>query len=85
MTAKDEVYFIYSKQQIEEDTEINARIGRKFVPGDVSVGNNRVKYSKILLVSDLDKMISVYPDTKIVAQGIYGNMKFTKIDDSFIR
>ena len=85
MNAKDEVYFMYSQQQIDTDTEINARIGRKFIPGDVSIGNNRAKYSKILLTSDLDKMIAMYPDAKIVTKGIYGNMKFTKIDDSFVR
>lgn len=85
MTAKDDVYFIYSTQQIEEDKAINARIGSKFIPGNVSIGNTIVKYSKILLKSDLDKMTAMYPDVNIVAQGTLGNFKYTKIDDGFIR
>ena len=85
MGPKDNVYFVYSKQQIEEDKQINSKIGRKFDPGDVSIGNTRAKYSKIILVNDLDKMTSMYPDTKIVTQGIYGNIKFTPIDNGFVR
>lgn len=85
MTAKDEVYFLYSKQQIEEDTAINLNIGRKFIPGDVSVGNERKKYSKIIETKDLNKMMSMYPDVKIVVKGILASMKYTKIDNSFIK
>ena len=85
MTTKDEVYFVYSIQQVEEDKSINSRVGRKFIPGYVSVGNDRMKYSKILLKTDLEKMTSRYPDVNIVAQGVLGNFKYTKIDDGFVR
>lgn len=84
MTAKDEVYFVYSASQIAQDKKINSNIGRKFECGDVSVGTKRIKYSKIVLQSDIDKMTAMYPDTKIVAKGTYGTMKFTKIDNDFI-
>lgn len=85
MNAKDSVYFVYSQQQIDDDRVINGNIGRKFDPGDVSIGNSRVKYSKIILMDDLTKMTSNYPDTKIVAQGTLGNFKYTEIDNGFIK
>lgn len=85
MNAKDEVYFMYSKQQIEDDKAINLKIGRKFIPGDVSVGNERKKYSKIIETKDLKKMTATYPDAEIVTKGLYGSMKFTRIDNSFIK
>jgi hypothetical protein len=85
MGPKDNVYFVYSDQQIKEDKQINNNIGRKFEPGNVSIGNTRAKYSKIILTSDLDKMTAMYPDTKIVTQGILGNIKYTAIDNGFVR
>ena len=85
MSPKDNVYFVYSQQQVDEDKATAARIGRKFNPGNVSIGNTTVKYSKILLQADIDKMTSMYPDTKIVAQGILGNIKYTPIDNGFGR
>jgi len=85
MTNRDEVRFVYSQQQIAEDTSINARVGRTFVPGQVSVGNTRMQYSKIILRDELNKMTSVYPDTKVVAEGVLGNFKYTKVDEGFIK
>ena len=85
MNDKDEVYFIYSKQQVEEDKQINLQIGRKFIPGDVSVGNEKKKYSKIIETKDLNKMLALYPDTEIIIKGLYGSIKFTKIDNGYIK
>lgn len=85
MTAKDEVYFTYSQLQIAQDKEIANKIGRRFECGDVSVGTSKVKYSKIILQSDIDKMTKVYPDTKIVASGKLGDLKYTPIVNDFIR
>lgn len=85
MDAKDDVVFVYSTQQIEEDTVINRNIGRAFIPGNVSVGNDRLKYSKIVLKDDLNKMVSQYPDTKIVTSGKLGDFKYTKINNDYIK
>lgn len=85
MGPKDNVIFVYSQQQINDDKRINERIGRKFDPGFVAIGNTRAKYSKIILNTDLDKMTATYPDTKIVTSGILGNIKYTNIDNGFIR
>lgn len=85
MNSRDYVVFVYSKQQIDEDRAINAKINRNFIPGEVSVGSDRIKYSKILLKDELPKMTSMYPDSKIVAEGTLGNFKYTKINNDFIR
>lgn len=83
MSPKDDVYFVYSTQQVEEDKAMAKRLGRQFAPGNVSIGPKTAKYSKIILQKDLDKMTAVYPDTKIVAKGILGNIKYTPLNNGF--
>ena len=55
-------YFIYSKEQFRERTEVEARLGRKFHVGTVIVRGQHKNYTQ--LVSNLDSIR--YSDYKIV-------------------
>lgn len=77
--------FVYSDIQVKTDKSINKKIGRDFKCGDVSIGSNRKKYSKIIEKSELQSMCSQYPDTKIVAEGKLSEMNYTEITNNFIK
>ncbi len=67
-------YFLYSEIQINEKNEILAKSAKEFVPGIVTIGGRRVKFSQM---SDTPKMPR-YIDTKIVAQGELEEMTVVK-------
>jgi len=66
------VYFLYSEEQLREKNEILRPRGKEFVPGTVYVGSSRLKYTQQSNSETMDK----YFDTKIVAKGILGKMRF---------
>ena len=76
----DEVIFIYSEMQDLEEKNIAKNIGKTFVCGDVSTGSTIKKYSKMIKPSELNQMIGLYPDAKIIAQGNLSKMSYTKTE-----
>lgn len=85
MSSNDNVkLFVYSEMQIESDKRINKYINRNFKCGEVSTGASLKQYSKIINESDLEGMMQVYPDTKIVYKGKLSETSYTNIDNSYI-
>ena len=74
----DEVIFIYSEIQDLEEKNIAKNIGKTFSCGNVSTGSSVKKYSKIIKPSELNHMIGLYPDAKIIAQGKLSKMSYTE-------
>lgn len=78
------VQFVFSEMQVAKEKEINAKIGKVFQCGEVSTGASTKKYSKIIRDStDLAQMLSLYPDTKIIADGVLNKMNYTEITTKF--
>lgn len=75
----EEVLFVYSEMQIEEEKKINKVIGKTFSCGEVSAGASKKQYSKIIKPSDLNQMSGLYPDVKIIAQGKLSTMVYTEV------
>ena len=67
-------YFIYSSSQLKERTDIEKKIGRKFIPGTVVVGSTKQQFTEL---SDTGN--SRYSDAKIVAEGDIDKMNYTNI------
>lgn len=61
--------FMYSQEQIKEQKEINAKIGRDFVSGEVSVGSKRKKITDIIPMDALAGYMQRFPDGVIVHKG----------------
>lgn len=68
-------YFIYSATQMRERTEIEKKIGRKFVPGTVVVGAKKLQYTELMNTNN-----SRYSDAVVVAEGDVTKMNYTKIE-----
>jgi len=75
MTKTTYVYFVYSGEQIKEKNEILKGRNKKFKCGIVVVNGQRKQFSQI--VTSLSQM-SRYVDTKVVCEGVYGDITFTK-------
>lgn len=82
MKTTEQVYFVYSEMQLREDKKIYATLSKSVTPGKVSVGDTLVEYTKIIKQDYLSEMAALYPDVKIVAEGKYGDMKYTDIEVS---
>lgn len=67
-------YFIYSSSQMRDRTNIEKKIGRKFIPGTVVVGNKKLQYTELSTTG-----VSRYSDATIVAKGDVSKMSYTKI------
>lgn len=57
-------YFIFSKTQLKERTEVEAKLGKQFYAGTVIVRGKSQRYTQ--LVSDLNELR--YTDYKIITQ-----------------
>lgn len=57
-------YFIFSKIQLKERSDVEAKLGKQFFPGTVVVRGKTQRFTQ--LVSDLSKVI--YTDYKVVTQ-----------------
>jgi hypothetical protein len=66
-------YFLYSDEQIEEKNNVLAQTGRKFVPGVVSVGSSKIKFTQLSDKPTIDRFV----DTKIVASGELSDFSYT--------
>lgn len=85
MDNKSTVLFVYSEMQINKDKEINKKIGKEFVCGEVVVGNDRKQYSKIIQPTMLKAMTALYPDIKVVHEGSKSQTIFTAIRTDYLK
>lgn len=65
-------YFLYSETQLKMRKEVEARMGKKFIVGQVIVNGIRKPFTELSSTSS-----SRYSDAKIVAQGEVSLMKYT--------
>ena len=76
--------FVFSEMQVAKEKEIAAKLGKTFQCGEVSIGASTKKYSKIIKDStDLAQMLGLYPDTKIVAEGVLSKLNYTPVTTTF--
>lgn len=68
------VYFLYSEQQRDHRSTIEAKMCRTFVPGTVVVNGIRKRFTEISSKSE-----NLYPDTTVVAKGYKSKMKYVDI------
>lgn len=66
-------YFLYSKEQHKKRTELERKIGRKYVPGKIFINGNEEIYTEINT-----KYNDRFKDTRIVYYGEESEVKFTK-------
>ena len=67
-------YFIYSKEEFKQRTEVEANLGKKFYAGSLVIKGKTKKFTQI--VKNLDNII--YPDFKIIAEADIETAKYTK-------
>lgn len=67
-------YFLFSKEQFDEHTEILAKRGMTFVPGTVVVNGAKKQFTQLSNSPTLHRFI----DTKIIAEGEESTFKFEK-------
>lgn len=72
-------YFLYSSAQLKMRQEVEEKIGRKFVPGQVLVGGNWKTFTQI---SSSPNNI-MYGDAKIVAKGYLDEMTYTNCSNKW--
>ena len=85
MDNKSTVLFVYSEMQINKDKEINKKIGKEFVCGEVVIGNDRKQYSKIIQPNMLKAMTALYPDIKVVYEGSKSQTTYTPIRTGYLK
>lgn len=68
------VYFLYSEQQKAKRTEIEAKMSRKFIPGNVIINGQKQLFTELST-----KPTNIYPDVRLIAEGLKSAMKFTDI------
>lgn len=67
-------YFLYSKSQYVDRTNIESTIGYKYTPGQVLKNGKWRDYTEI----STNPVSSRYPDSTIIAEGFLSNLTFTK-------
>lgn len=67
-------YFLYSEQQQQHRSELENKMSRTFIPGTVIVNGQKKKFTE-----KSTKDNNIFPDTKIVAEGLESIMKYTDI------
>lgn len=85
MIEEQDMLFVYSEMQIDEEKKICKKIGKIFECGTVAIGHSNQQYTKVIPLSDLDAMCAQYPDTIIVTQGKLSTMKYTEVKREYIR
>lgn len=68
------VYFLYSEQQKEHRSSIEAKMCRSFIPGTVVVNGVRKRFTEIST-----KNTNIFPDVKVIAEGYKSRIKYTDI------
>lgn len=67
-------YFIYSKEEVKQRSEIEAKLGKKFFPGSIIINGRPKQFTqKVSNVESLDR----YSDYRIVAYQDVNTAKFT--------
>lgn len=66
-------YFLYSKEQHKKRTELERKIGRKYIPGKIFINGNEEIYTEMNIEYN-DR----FKDTIIVYYGEESEVKFTK-------
>ena len=64
-----DIIFAYSEQMINEQNAVLKSIGKKFVPGEVFIGNSSKKYTKLVTNDEFNELKLRYTDIRIVARG----------------
>lgn len=68
------VYFMFSVDQLKNNTKINEKIGRKYKPGSVLVNGSYKQFTEIINKLEDAK----YPDAILVASGVLDEMRYVK-------
>ena len=66
-------FFQFSKEQLDNRTKIEARIGKEFIAGKVVVKGKQKTFTQITKIAE-----HKYNDSKIVARGDLETMSFTE-------
>lgn len=66
-------YFLYSASQLNKRKELEAKMGKTFIPGTVLYKGQKVIYTELSSVPNPSHI----PDSKIVAQGEVPGIKYT--------
>lgn len=85
MIEEQDVIFVYSEMQIDEEKKICKKIGKIFECGTVAIGHSNKQFTKVIYQNELTAMCAQYPDTVIVTQGKLSNMKYTDVKREYIR
>lgn len=85
MNKEELVLFVYSEMHISKEKEINHKIGKNFICGEVVIGSQRKQYSKIITENQLSNMLNMYPDTKIIYKGKKSETVYTDIKSEFLK
>lgn len=85
MVEEQEMMFVYSEMQIDEEKKICKKIGKIFECGSVAMGHSNQQFTKIISKDELSPMCAQYPDTVVVTQGKLSNMKYTDVKREYIR
>lgn len=68
------LYFLYSEQQKIKRIEIEAKMSRKFIPGYVIINGQKQFFTELST-----KPTNIYPDVRLIAEGLKSTMKFSDI------
>ena len=85
MIEEQDMLFVYSEMQIDEEKKICKKIGKIFECGNVAIGHANQQFTKVIYQNELTAMCAQYPDTVIVTQGKLSNMKYTDVKREYIR
>ena len=75
------MYFLYSSDQIVEKNNILKKLNKRFVPGVVTVGNKRVKFTQL----SSEPTMGRFADAKVVAKGELNTFTYVAPTDEFLR
>jgi hypothetical protein len=73
MNSNSYVYFLYSSSYVADRNNIENKVGKRFIPGNVIVNGVRKEYSMISESATINR----YSDIRVVAEGILSEMKYT--------
>lgn len=75
MESSQYVYFMNSDEYVSKTNEVEAKLGRRFVVGNVIVKGVKKNYA---IMSTTKKFLSQYPDAKLIAEGYKSKMQYTE-------
>lgn len=66
------VYFLYSAEQFKLRTEVESKVNKKFIPGEVLVNGDWKEFTQI----SASPTSPMFVDAKVVAEGYKDRIKF---------